>query len=361
MLGMNDPPGTTFKELSGRLVLIFAVLVAWSGLLFLFKEQLFTLWTRPLANLLPGGRLSTQGHMPALTSLMRLSLMTAFFPALPLILYHVWRFLENGRAKKKHSGFFPFLSWTSLVFYFGAVLCYFFLLPPVARSFLAFASDAHQTGMIVAAFLPLAEKSTLALGVACALPFTFYFLGKGGMVGYRDLAPSRRYAVVTVFLVAALFTPPDLVTLWMLGVPMVIVCELCFQAVRISEKKMETDSSGLASERDALRVRSRCMLALFALVVLGFAFLDGFPSLGMVEVVFIVLLPFLLEYVFVLFVAFRSSMIQGFFCFLIPFYAPYFVLGKGSLLFRGRRFTKVWAFFACLATLYGILRLAGII
>lgn len=353
---------TPFKELSRRLVLIFAVVVAGTCLLFILKEQLLILWTRPLAILLPEGSLSTQGFRPDLTGFVRLSLMTALFPALPFILYHVWRFLEKGRVENKTPRVFPFLFWSSLVFIFGVGLCYFVFLPPIARSFLAFIPGTAQSGMIVAAFHPLAEKFTLAFGIACSLPVEFYFLGKGGMVGYRDLIRRRRYAVVALFSVAALFTPPDLMTLWMLGVPLVVVCELCFQAVHISEKKTGTTAyPGSPSMRDAARVRTLCVLTLFALAVLGLAFLDGFPRLGMAEVVFIVLLPFLLEYIHVLFVAFKSSILQGFLCFLIPFYAPYFVFGKGSELFRGRWFTKVWAWFATLATFYGILSLAGIV
>jgi len=359
---MNYPLDTPFKEMSRRLVLIFTVMVAGACLFFILKEPLITLWIHPLATLLPEGDISIKGLRPGLNGFMRLSLMTALFPALPFILHHVWRFLKNDPIEKKTPRVLPFLFWSTLVFFFGAGLCYFVFLPPIARSFHAFAPGTVQTDMIVAAFLPLAEKFTLAFGFACALPVVFYFLGKGGMVGYRDLDRSRRHTVVAVFSVAALFTPPDLMTLWMLGVPLVVVSELCFQAVRISEEKMvETASSELISARDALRIRSRCILTLFAILVLGLAFLDGFPSIGMAEVISILLLPFFLEYIYVLFVAFRSNVIQGLLCFLIPFYAPYFVLRKGSLLFQERRFTKVWACFACLATLYGILRLAGIV
>ena len=166
--------------------------------------------------------------------------------------------------------------------------------------------------------------------------------------------------MVAVFSVAALLTPPDLTTQWMLGFPFLAGCELCFQAVRISENRANPSTfSDSISKRDVRRLRSRLVLALFTLMVLGLVFIDGCPDLGMAEVIFIVLIPFLLESATVLFAAFKSSMLKGLLCLLVPFYAPFFVFREGSDFFRGRWFAKVWACFACLATLYGILQIAG--
>ena len=165
-----------------------------------------------------------------------------------------------------------------------------------------------------------------------------------------------------MFVVAALFTPPDLMTLWMMGILLVIICELCLQAVHLSERIRPKDvSSASFSEPDSLGARSRWMLAFFALVILGIAFLDGFPKIGLAEILFIIVLPFIFESFYVFHIAFRSSLIQGLLCLFIPFYAPCFAFRKSGKLFKGRLFTKVWASCACLATLYGILHTAGII
>lgn len=359
----NPPVNGPLKDLTKRLIEVCIAFGACLCLLFVLREQLLTFWIHPATTALPDD-ITLPGAVlqpSTMASSVKLALLSTLFPVLPFVLYQMWRALENGAIKKKTHETVPFLIWTSGTFFFGAALCYLIVMPHVARASITVSADETSITRVATNFLPLAAKSTFAFGLAFALPVVFYFLGRKGLISYRHLARKRRFAMTAMFVAAALFTPPDLVTLWMMGILLAIICELCLQAVHLAERKRPKEvSSASFSEPDSLGTRSRWMLAFFALVILGIAFLDGFPKIGLAEILFIIVLPFIFESLYVLYIAFRNSVIQGLLCLFIPFYAPWFAFRKSGEFFNGRFFTKIWAPCACLATLYGILHTAGI-
>jgi sec-independent protein translocase protein TatC len=214
-------------ELRSRLLkAVAAVLVVLVALL-PFANRLYGWLARPLIERLPQGgtMIATEVASPFLAPL-KLAFFVALFIAIPVVLYQLWAFVAPGLYRNERRLAMPILVSSVLLFYVGCAFAYFFVLPAVftfmthiAPAGVAVMPDINQyLGFVLGLFL--------AFGLCFEVPVVLVILVAVGVLTPAQLAGSRRYAIVGAFVIAAVLTPPDVLSQVMLAVPMCLLYEL---------------------------------------------------------------------------------------------------------------------------------------
>ena len=213
-------------ELRSRLLRGFAGLVVVLVCLLPFSNKLYALLAQPLLDKLPkGGQLiATQVASPFFAP-MKLAFFAALMIAMPWLLYQAWAFVAPGLYKREKKLALPLLASALTLFYAGCAFAYFLVLPMVF-GFLARVTPEGVAMMTdISAYLDFVLVLFLAFGLSFELPVALVILALLGWVTPAQLREGRGYAVVGIFVVAAVLTPPDVVSQLMLAIPMCLLYE----------------------------------------------------------------------------------------------------------------------------------------
>lgn len=229
------------EELRKRLIVCCIAVVAGFCVAYVFKESLFEFAARPLKAHLPeGSSLQYIGIAEAFVTYLKISLIAGLFLAMPVILYEVWMFVAPGLYEKEKRYVLPLVFFSLVFFLGGAAFCYFVVFPFAFRFFMAFSGESLRAMPTTQHYLSFAWHMMLAFGLVFEMPIAFFFLGRMGLVTYKGLARQRRYAIVLIFVAAAMLTPgPDVLSQLLLAGPLVILFELSLQIVRLTGRKSQ--------------------------------------------------------------------------------------------------------------------------
>src|SRR5579885_3379104 len=220
-------------ELRSRLIrALLGVLVAFLPLAY-FARSLYHLLAEPLLQRLPAGgsMIATEVAAPFLVPF-KLAAVLAFALALPWVLYQLWAFVAPGLYRHERRLVAPLLVSSTLLFYLGVAFAYFLVLPAVFRFFVSVAPEGVAVMTDVGKYLDFVTKLFLAFGLTFETPVAIVLLCWSGVVTPAQLAARRDYVLVGVFFVAAILTPPDVLSQTLLAVPMYLLFELGVQAAR---------------------------------------------------------------------------------------------------------------------------------
>ncbi|HHQ68907.1 MAG TPA: twin-arginine translocase subunit TatC [Halothiobacillaceae bacterium] len=239
-------------ELRNRLLKAIAVVFVLFLVLFPFRNELFTLLSDPLAAHMPEGAsmIAVQVASPFFIPL-KLTALTAVFIAIPYLLYQLWAFIAPGLYRHEQQLVVPLLLSSTILFYLGTMFAYFMVFP-VVFGFLGgtgpegvnFAPDINE-------YLSFATTLFFAFGFVFEVPVATVLLILTGIVTPEQLAEKRRYAILVAFVIGAIFTPPDVISQFMMAIPVWLLYELGIIVGRIMIRRRDA-AAELRDNNDAL-------------------------------------------------------------------------------------------------------------
>lgn len=243
----NPMPFTShLAELRYRLMWVFGAMAIGTGLCWFFVEDIYGFLVRPLAEAMGTDgtqRLIYTNLTEAFFTYLRVAFFAGVFVTFPVLLVQVWKFVAPGLYQNERRAFLPYLLATPLLFFIGAAMVYFIVIPYAWPFFLSFQSGGGRTVLPiqlearVGDYLDLVMTLIFAFGLCFQLPVILALMGRVGIVTSGALASFRKYAIVIIFCVAAILTPPDVFSQIILAVPLVGLYELSILLVRRTEKQ----------------------------------------------------------------------------------------------------------------------------
>lgn len=183
---------------------------------------------------------------------LKIAFFGGLFIGFPLIATQIYRFVAPGLYKHEKAAFLPYLVATPIFFILGASLVYFFLLPVAIHFFTALAGTSGVALMPdIEAYLDFVMMLILAFGLCFQLPVVLTLLGQVGILSYEQLKSGRKFAIVGVFIVAAVLTPPDPISQIAMAVPLMALYELSVQAVRVIDARRKKREAKEAADEAA--------------------------------------------------------------------------------------------------------------
>ena len=246
-------------ELRTRLLRCVLSLALAFPLCLYFADDIFGFLVRPLTAAFPAGegKLIYTKLYEAFFVELKVSLFAAFLIAFPIIANQLWAFVAPGLYVKEKKAFLPFLIATPVLFTLGAALAYFIVMPTAFRFFLDF--EGTRGGLKMEAlpgtgdYLSLVMQFILAFGISFLLPVLLMLLNRAGIVSREQLVGARRYVIVGIVALAAVITPPDVISQLMLAIPLLLLFEGTLLFMRFTEKreaKSKADEEAAAETAD---------------------------------------------------------------------------------------------------------------
>lgn len=214
-------------ELRNRLMRSVVAVVVVFVCLFPWASNIYDLLALPMMQALPEGtRMIATGVVAPFFVPMKVTLMVAFVLALPFVLYQAWAFIAPGLyAHEKRLGL-PLVVGSTVLFMCGMAFCYFFVFGTVFKFIASFAPKSITPAPDIEQYLSFVMSMFLAFGLTFEVPVFVIVLAKMGIVDVAKLKEARPYVIVGAFVVAAVVTPPDVVSQLMLAIPMCLLYEL---------------------------------------------------------------------------------------------------------------------------------------
>jgi sec-independent protein translocase protein TatC len=243
-------------ELRSRLIKALLALIVCFGVSFAFAGDIFNLLLWPYefaAGSTKELQLIYTAPQEYFFTQIKVGMFGAIFLAFPIIAMQIYKFVAPGLYKNERDAFLPYLIATPILFALGGAFVYFVAMPLAMKFFLSMeqTGGAGQASIHLLArtseYLSLIMTLILAFGICFQTPVILTLLARAGFIDSQWLKDKRRYAIVVVFIVAAVLTPPDIVSQFALAVPTLLLYEASILVVRLVEKRQAQDAATEAS------------------------------------------------------------------------------------------------------------------
>jgi len=219
------------EELKSRLIKCIISFVIASVFAYSFSDKII----RSIAE--PVGRLVFIAPQEAFLASIKVALLCGIILSSPLVIYQIWQFIKSGLRREEEKLISLFAPFSFLLFALGGAFGYFIIVPMGINFLLGFATDILRPMITVDRYISFLGILTLAFGIIFQLPLISLFLTRLGLIGPRLLLSKRKEAVIGVFILAAVLTPPDVVTQCLMAVPLLVLYEISIVFSRIARKK----------------------------------------------------------------------------------------------------------------------------
>ena len=235
------------QELRKRLILSFIAVGVGFVLCYALADSLFNILAIPLLKVMPtGGTLIFTSVAEAFFTYMKVAFIAGLILTSPFILYQIWAFVAPGLYQKEKKYVIPFVLLGSFFFALGIFFGYFVAIPIGFKFLLGYATDFIKPMPSMKEYLSFSIKFLLAFGLVFEFPVVLLLLARIGVVDAKKLARQRKYAILLIFIFAAVMTPPDLISQVLMALPLMGLYELSIILSKFFGKK----SMPISSEDD---------------------------------------------------------------------------------------------------------------
>ena len=232
------PLTTHLQELRKRLILSFIAVGGGFALCYAFAEKIFDILAAPLLKMMPtGGSLIFTSVAEAFFTYMKVAFISGLILASPFVLYQIWAFVAPGLYRHEKKYVVPFVLAGSFFFAIGILFAYYVALPIGFKFLLGFATDFIKPLPSMKEYLSFSIKFLLAFGLVFEFPVVLVLLARIGVVDAKTLARQRKYAILLIFIFAAIITPPDIISQVIVALPMIGLYELSILLSKLFGKK----------------------------------------------------------------------------------------------------------------------------
>jgi sec-independent protein translocase protein TatC len=250
LAGTEQPFVAHLVELRDRLIKAMIAVGIVAAVLFVYPGPgaLYDILAAPLVANLPKGAtlIATSVISPFMVPL-KILMMAAFLIALPVVLYQAWAFIAPGLYSHEKKLVLPLVVSSTLLFFIGVAFCYFFVFGRVFAFIQSFAPKSITAAPDIEAYLSFVLTMFIAFGLAFEVPIVVVVLARMGFVSIEKLKAFRSYFIVLAFIVAAIITPPDVVSQLSLALPMCLLYEAGIWAAQLLVKQAKSPAEGTAA------------------------------------------------------------------------------------------------------------------
>jgi sec-independent protein translocase protein TatC len=208
------------EELRGRIIKSLVVFLLCTAGVYNFTPKVIPLLAKPVKKLI------FIAPQEAFITYIKVSLLLGFFLSSPFILYEIWKFIATGLMPRERRYILIFAPLSFIFFILGSCFAYFIVVPLGIRFLLGFANDFVTPMITISKYVSFVTMFVLIFGIVFELPLIILFLTKLNIVTPQFLRKKRKHMVVLIFILAALFTPPDVVTQLLLSFPLLLLYEM---------------------------------------------------------------------------------------------------------------------------------------
>lgn len=248
----DDEPMTLLGhlgELRRRLTRVVIAIILGFFACYSVAEPLYNWLLIPLRATLPAnGHLTFLSPQGLFFVYLKLALLASVFATSPFAFYQLWAFIAPGLYREEKRAILPLSLLSALFFLSGAAFCYFMVFPVAFKFFMSFATDIIIPMISVDEYLSFVVKLLLAFGLVFEMPLFSYFLSKMGLLTPQAMRRHRKYAILAIFIMAAILTPPDVFSQCLMAAPMLVLYEISVHVSALARRGKSAATSAPATD-----------------------------------------------------------------------------------------------------------------